>query len=162
MKGFFSLADDEALVVEFEPPSGLFWSICLGDIWFRTIDYSHHQTSLNGHQVTIDPDGRCRVVIAHRDPGVANWLDTTDHRHGVICLRWVRVDRRPEVHTRVVPFAEIDESLHTGTARVAPVERADVLARRRSAVARRWAVPLTTRWSYSTATLDPQPPRTGT
>ena len=119
VKGFFSLADDEALVVEFEPPSGLFWSICLGDIWFRTIDYSHHQTSLNGHQVTIDPDGRCRVVIAHRDPGVANWLDTTDHRHGVICLRWVRVDRRPEVHTRVVPFAEIDESLHTGTARVA-------------------------------------------
>jgi hypothetical protein len=161
VKGFFSLADDEALVVEFEPPSGLFWSVCLGDIWFRTIDYSHHQTSLNGHQVTVDPDGRCRVVIAHRDPGVANWLDTTDHRHGVICLRWVRVDRRPEVHTRVVPFAEIDASLHAGTARVTPAERAGVLARRRSAVARRWAVPLTTRWSYSTATLDPQPPRNG-
>ena len=50
VKGFFVLEPDQALVVTFRPPEGSFWSICLGDIWFRTIEYSHHQTSLNGHQ----------------------------------------------------------------------------------------------------------------
>ena len=33
-----------------------------------------------------------RFVIAHRDPGVANWLDTAGHRHGTVGVRWVGPD----------------------------------------------------------------------
>ncbi len=158
VKGFFVLEPDEALVVSFAPPDGRFWSISVGDMWYRTFDYSHHQTSLNGHQATIDTDGRCRFVISGSDPGVPNWLDTVGHARGVVCIRWVMTDSRPQPETRVVRLDELDEVLPADTARVTPADRAAVIERRKQAVARRWAVPLTTRWSYSTATIDPPRP----
>ena len=52
----------------------------LGNPWWETIDYGRHQSSLNGHQATVDDDGVVRAVIAHDDPGVANWLDTAGPR----------------------------------------------------------------------------------
>jgi hypothetical protein len=123
-------------------------------MWYRTFDYSHHQTSLNGHQVELDADGVCRVVIAHHDPGLPNWLDTLGHKQGVVIVRWVMVSHRPQPRTRIVPFAELISVLPE-TRRVGSDERAQTLDRRREAVARRLAVPLTTRWSYSTSTIDP-------
>jgi len=158
VKGFFVLPADDALLVEFTPPEGLFWSISVGDMWYRTFDYSHHQTSLNGHQVELDPDGVCRIVIAHHDPGIANWLDTLGHEQGVVILRWVMVSHRPQPRTRIVPLAEITSVLPPETRRVERAERAQAIRRRRDAVARRLAVPLTTRWSYSTSAIDPPPP----
>ena len=98
---------DEALVVEVEPPQGLYWSYSIGNPWWETIDYGRHQSSLNGHQAVIDDDGVLRVVIAHHDPGIANWLDTAGHSEGPIILRCVRTDTAPVPTTRVVPFAEV-------------------------------------------------------
>jgi hypothetical protein len=158
VKGFFVLRPHEALLVEFTPPEGLFWSISIGDMWYRTFDFSHHQTSLNGHQVELDADGVCRVVIAHRDPAVPNWLDTVGHERGVVILRWVMVSDRPQPRTRVVPFADLGAVLPAETRKVSAAERAGALVRRSEGVARRLAVPLTTRWSYSTAGTDPHRP----
>jgi hypothetical protein len=159
VKGFFVLPADDALLVEFTPPEGLFWSISVGDMWYRTFDYSHHQTSLNGHQAEVDADGVCRVVLAHQDPGLANWLDTLGHHQGVVILRWVMVSHRPQPQTRIVPFAELFAALPPETRQVSDTERARTLRLRRDAVARRLAVPLTTRWSYSTSAMDPPQPR---
>jgi hypothetical protein len=155
VKGFFVLAPDEALMIEFTPPEGFFWSVSVGDMWYRTFDFSFHQTSLNGHQVVLDADGVCRVVVAHQDPGVANWLDTVGHERGVVIFRWVMVSNRPQPDLRVVPFSELEGALPPGTPRVDPGERARSIGRRRDAVAKRLAVPLTTRWSYSTSVIDP-------
>ena len=80
--GSWQLAPDEALLVEVAPPQGLYWSYSLGNPWWETIDYGAHQSSLNGHQASVDDDGTLRVVIAHEDPGVANWLDTAGHSAG--------------------------------------------------------------------------------
>ena len=74
--GRFELEPDEALILEFEPPKGVYWSISLGNPWLETIHYGRHQSSLNGHQAVVDPDGKVRFVLAAQDPGVANWLDT--------------------------------------------------------------------------------------
>jgi hypothetical protein len=71
--GSWKLAPDEALIIEVEPPEGLYWSYSLGNIWWETIDYGNHQSSLNGFQAAVDDDGIVRVVVAHQDPGVANW-----------------------------------------------------------------------------------------
>ena len=40
--GSFQLAPDEALVVEVEPPHGLYWSYSIGNPWWETIDYGAH------------------------------------------------------------------------------------------------------------------------
>ncbi len=136
--GSWQLGDDEALVVEVEPPKGLYWSYSLGNPWWETIDYGKHQSSLNGHQAVVDDDGLVRVVIAHRDPGVANWLDTAGHSEGPVILRCVRTETAPVPETRVVPFADIDAALPAGTRRVTAEARAAVIEARRRAVSRRF------------------------
>ncbi len=125
--GSFQLAPDEALVVEVEPPRGLYWSYSLGNPWWETIDYGRHQSSLNGHQAVVDDDGVLRVVIAHDDPGVANWLDTAGHSEGPIILRCVRTETAPVPTTRVVPFADVAAALPPDTRRVTVDERAAVI-----------------------------------
>jgi hypothetical protein len=137
--GSFQLEPDEALVVEVTPPSGLYWSYSLGNPWWETVDYARHQSSLNGHQAVVDDDGILRVVIAHEDPGVANWLDTAGHSAGPVILRCVRTDSAPVPTTQVVPFAELAAALPAGTHRVTPQERRAVIAARRLAVSKRFA-----------------------
>jgi hypothetical protein len=137
--GSWQLAPDEALLVEVDPPQGLYWSYSLGNPWWETVDYGRHQSSLNGYQAVLDNDGVLRVVIAHRDPGIANWLDTAGHSEGPIILRCVRTDRAPVPTTRVVAFDEIGAVVPVDTRRVSVTERAAVIKARQLAVSRRFA-----------------------
>ncbi len=82
-----------------------------------------HQSSLNGHQAGVDDDGIVRAVIAHEDPGVANWLDTAGHSAGPVILRCVRTESAPVPTTRVVSWPTIAAALPAGTRRVTPEER---------------------------------------
>ena len=136
--GSWELGPDEALLVEVTPPEGLYWSYSLGNPWWETIDYARHQSSLNGHQAEVDPDGMVRAVIAHQDPGVANWLDTAGHSAGPVILRCVRTETAPIPTTRVVSFSEVAASLPAETRRVTPEERRETIAARRLAVSRRF------------------------
>jgi hypothetical protein len=136
--GSWELGPDEALLVEVTPPVGLYWSFSLGNPWWETIDYARHQSSLNGHQAEVDPDGTVRAVIAHQDPGVANWLDTAGHSAGPVILRCVRTKTAPIPTTRVVSFSEVAATLPVETRRVTPEERRGTIAARRVAVSRRF------------------------
>jgi hypothetical protein len=136
--GSWQLGRDEALVVEVEEPRGLYWSFSLGNPWWETIDYARHQSSLNGHQADVDDDGVVRVVIAHQDPGVANWLDTAGHGSGPVILRCVRTETAPMPNTTVVPFSEVGTTLPSDTRRVTPDERRATIAARRRAVGARF------------------------
>ena len=44
--------------------------------------------SRNRASTTLEPDGSFRIVLAHADPGVPNWIDTEGQglRHGVLAL----------------------------------------------------------------------------
>ena len=44
--------------------------------------------SLNRFQTKLDADGRFRIVIAHRDPGEENWLDTEGRSFGMVFWRY--------------------------------------------------------------------------
>ena len=136
--GSWELGPDEALLVEVTPPEGLYWSFSLGNPWWETIDYGRHQSSLNGHQAEVDPDGMVRAVIAHDDPGVANWLDTAGHSAGPVILRCVRTETAPIPTTRVISFSDVAASVPADTRRVTPEERLDTIAARRLAVSRRF------------------------
>ena len=137
--GSWKLAPDEALIIEVTPPEGLYWSYSLGNIWWETIDYGNHQSSLNGFQAVVDDDGKVRVVVAHKDPGVANWLDTAGHSEGPIILRCVRTESAPVPETRLVSFDSIVEELPPGSTQVSRSEREAAIDIRRRAVSRRFA-----------------------
>ncbi|HEV7581194.1 MAG TPA: hypothetical protein VGO77_12435 [Mycobacterium sp.] len=136
--GRWELHSDEALIVEVEPPEGIYWSFSIGNPWWETIHYGRHQSSLNAHQAAVDSDGVVRVVLCERDPGVANWLDTAGHSNGPIILRCVRTETAPTPSTRVVPFDQVHAELPPDTTTVDAEERASILAGRRKAVRERF------------------------
>jgi hypothetical protein len=137
--GRWELEPDEALILEVEPPQGVYWSFSLGNQWWETIHYGRHQSSLNAHQATVDSDGKVRVVVSSRDPGVANWLDAAGHSNGAMILRCVRTETAPVPTVRVVPVANVARELPADTATVTPEERARVIAWRRRAVYERFS-----------------------
>jgi hypothetical protein len=137
--GRWELSADEALILEVDPPEGVYWSYSLGNPWWETIHYGRHQSSLNAHQAVVDSDGLVRVVLCGRDPGVANWLDTAGYSNGAMILRCVRTTTAPTPRGRVVSFDDIAAALPADTKRITADERASILERRRRAVHERFA-----------------------
>jgi hypothetical protein len=134
----FDLDPGEVLVLDFEIPRAPYWGLQVGDLWWQAADYVDHQSSLNGHQVEADPDGRARIVVGAEDPGVANWLDTAGLLRGVILLRWYHADRHPVPEAKRMRAADAGRALLPQTARLGPEERRRRLDARREAVVRRY------------------------
>ncbi|MEZ4215905.1 MAG: DUF1214 domain-containing protein [Myxococcota bacterium] len=106
----WELGPDEALVIEApEIPRCSTWNFQLGNFWMESLDYRYHRVSVNKYTAAYEPDGSVRVVVAHRDPGpkYPNWIDTCGHARGAMLWRWIEADSHPDVHTRVVKFAEL-------------------------------------------------------
>jgi hypothetical protein len=137
--GRWELSPNEALIVEVQPPKGIYWSFSIGNPWWETIHYGRHQSSLNALQAAVDSDGLVRVVLCSKDPGIANWLDTAEFSNGPIILRCVRTETAPMPSTRVVPFDDIHAQLPPDTATVTAQQRATIIAARREAVRERFA-----------------------
>lgn len=106
--GKFLLEPDEAIVMEGRIPPCLYANVCLWNIHMQSLDYRHHQISFNLDQIQLDDDGRFRVVIAHADPGVPNWLDTAGHRTGHMYWRFMLAEEDPETPVcRVVKLVDV-------------------------------------------------------
>ena len=86
---FWDLDDGEALVVDSDVPDARYWSLRLYTMaWFELVEPTGRVASLNHRQLAISADGRLRVVVSARDPGVPNWLDTGGRPVGLLTLRW--------------------------------------------------------------------------
>jgi hypothetical protein len=140
--GVYELGPDEALVIEERiPVPPLYIGFNLSNLWGESFDYANHTSSLNGFQAEVDPDGVLRFVVAHRDPGVPNWLDTTGHPEGFMGLRWVypeRPDRLPTLKVAKTPFEKIRQHLPAGVRSVSPEERREQIRIRQRHVQRRY------------------------
>jgi hypothetical protein len=143
--GHFDLGEDQAMIVTV-PAAGRevapYQGIQLGSMWYVSLDYINHQTSLTADQARIDPDGQLRFVIGERDPGVANWLELTGRRRGYVQIRWQRLTRdlTPQDGPRacVIPFDEIPGRLpYYQDARVSAQAWRARIAARQAAVAER-------------------------
>ena len=127
--GVFELAPDEALVVESRipvPPQYL--GFHLSNLWGESLDYANHVSSLNGFQAERDPDGALRFVVAHCDPGVPNWVDTTGQPEGFMAARWAYTAKPPQeewptIRALRVPFERVRDALPPGVRTVSPTER---------------------------------------
>lgn len=141
--GIYELAEDEALIVEMhQPVEPLYIGFCLGNLWGESLDFANAQSSLNGLQAHRDPDNVFRLVISHRDPGLANWVDTTGLPEGYMTVRWAYsekpMDNLPWAETRKVKLDELMQHLPAHTRRVTPEERRTAIAVRQEHVQRRY------------------------
>ena len=135
---WYRIAPEEALLLEVYVPECAYWGIQLGDVWYQSLDWWNHQSSLNGHQAVVSDDGIFRAVISHHDPGIANWLDTTGSNEGCITYRWNQATSQPVPTCRLIPFAEIADHLDHRWAPITPDERRTVLRSRRRGALRRF------------------------
>ena len=111
--GVYVLTPDEALIIENEiPVEPMYIGMHLANFWGESFDYANRITSLNGMQSERSSDGLLRYVVAHRDPGVPNWLDTTGHPEGFLTPRWAYFEKPPQerwprITAKRVPLAEV-------------------------------------------------------
>ncbi|MFO0711111.1 MAG: hypothetical protein U0353_14785 [Sandaracinus sp.] len=113
---YWRLADDEALVIEASPPPCDHWNFQLNNHWMESLDYRFHRIHLNSAIAATRPDGSIRLIVAHTDPGLPNWIETVGHRFGTMCFRWVRPSlpdgiEPPVPSCRVVKHAELGSLL---------------------------------------------------
>ncbi|NQZ96861.1 MAG: DUF1214 domain-containing protein [Myxococcales bacterium] len=104
---YWELAEDEAFVIDLDPPECEYWNLQIGNHWLESLDYMNFQTHVNQETAVADADGHVRIVVARRDPGVPNWLDTAGHARGGLALRWVGAKEIPEPRTQVVALSSL-------------------------------------------------------
>jgi hypothetical protein len=85
----YAIGPDEALVMRGRFPRCRFANVVLWNHRLQTPPYRHRRVSLNRNQVVYERDGSFRMVVAHRDPGVPNWLDAAGLTTGMIFWRFL-------------------------------------------------------------------------
>jgi len=141
VEGLFELADDEALVIETNIPEDCsYWNFQLVDDFWRSIEWVHRQSSLNGFTARLDDDGKFRAVVSVQDPGVPNWLDTFGHNTGQIYGRWTNSASEIAPLVRKIKVADVRQYIPANTPVVTAQERdAAIRLRRKGAqLRRRW------------------------
>jgi len=135
--GWFALKDGEVAIVTFDPIEAAYCSIVLYDIWGRSLEYRDHLTSLNNAQMTPDGDGNFSFVIAARDPGAHNWLDTTGLHEFAAGLRWQGISSKaktpPRVQTRIVDAGQLPQAMPAAIRKSSPEQRAAQIRERQAA-----------------------------
>lgn len=104
---YWRLAPDEALVIDAMPPACDAWNFQLDNHWLESLDYRYFTIHVNKHTAEYRADGSVRVVVAHEDPGVPNWIQTVGHDCGAMSWRWIRAAEHPQPTTRVVKLDEV-------------------------------------------------------
>jgi hypothetical protein len=118
----WSIQPDEALILEFENHPG-FWMMTNMGSFYNSMDFLYRPVSYTPSRTKVDSDGRVRLVLAHDDPGVNNWIDTQGFTYGALTHRNHETGGVADVSTRLVKRAELDAALPADTVRVTREER---------------------------------------
>lgn len=135
----WKLRPDEALIVEMDWHDG-FWLFGMGCVFGQSMDFLHRPVSYSPARTHIGADGVVRLVIAHDDPGVANWLDTQGMPQGNLGYRNLMSQNPATFRTRLVPRADLMAHLPADTATVTPEQRRAEMLRRYRAIKLRFGL----------------------
>lgn len=113
--GWFDIQEDEALIFEGDALLGGYAIVHIMNAWLQSIEGPTHKGLTGTNQrfnkttLTTNEDGSWRAVVAHKNPGVANWLNPHGHTRGHFTLRIVHPEgdgtKRPRA--RKVKFADL-------------------------------------------------------
>jgi hypothetical protein len=85
----YLLGPDEALVMTGRWPACRFANVSLWNRFQQTFDYVNRPISRNRKQTQLEPGGSFRMLLAHEDPGLPNWLDTEGRPFGLVFWRFM-------------------------------------------------------------------------
>ena len=142
--GVYQLERDEALIIEsavtVEPS---FLGFHLSNLWGESLDFESYQSNLNPALMEMTEDGVYRWVVAHEDPGIPNWLDTTGLAHGFLTVRYTYEKQPPKeqwptLRVEKVAFADIAKHLPADTRPITRESREQAILMRHRHVQRRY------------------------
>lgn len=142
-KANLSLEEDEALIIRCNAAGAQFRNLVLTDAFHLSIEYWKRTSSLNMVQMAPDEDGDFTFVIAARDPGIHNWLDTGGLKRTMFGHRWQAFERgsehgAPWMTGRLVKFDRLDRELSDGVRRIDEAGRKAQIGAREEGVKRRF------------------------
>ena len=104
----FFINHDEALVITGRWPDCRFGNVCLWNRFQQTLDYTRRAASLNRAQTVLEEDGSFRMILAHENPGLPNWLDTEGNLFGLVFWRFFLAQGEVETpRATVVKLADL-------------------------------------------------------
>jgi hypothetical protein len=131
------LAPDEALIVEFDRHDGL-WMFTNMGAFCTSMDFLYRPVSYTPSRSKVDADGKIRLVLAHDDPGLHNWVDTQGFERGHLTYRHMLEGAPVPLATRLVKREALDKELPADTARVTPAERTAMMMERYNGILQRY------------------------
>jgi hypothetical protein len=137
--GWWQLGPDEALLITTDVPDADYWGWTVHHRYrLDSGDFANRQTSLNMVQTQVDDDARIRLVVAHEDPGVPNWIETEGQPEGMLVYRSIGTRSRPSLECEVVPLDALGAHLPSDAPVIDAAARRDRLAQRRTSVLARY------------------------
>ena len=137
----FDLSPGQALIVSVGKSDALYQGFEAADAFAQSLPYATNQSSLNATQAQLSSDGRFYFVVAGKDPGVPNWIDTQGYAQGFLFLRWQELPgplpASDDPTSQVVALSAVRSALPAGTPTVTAAQRTTQLAARNKAEARR-------------------------
>jgi hypothetical protein len=105
--GPWALAEDEALELRLRFPKATYCSAALWNRFSQTVDPRVHRSTINHAQAKPEPDGSVRILVAHRDPGHPNWLDTGGRHAGSLFWRFLLAESSPgKIESKVIKLGK--------------------------------------------------------
>ena len=91
----------------------------------------------------VSEDGLYRWIVAHDDPGVRNWVDTTGLGHGFLTVRYTYQRQPPKedwptLSVEKVALADVRDRLPSETRSVTQADRESAILLRHRHVQRRY------------------------
>jgi hypothetical protein len=105
-----------------------------------SMDYLYRPVSYTPSRTKVDSDGKVRLVMAHKDPGFHNWLDTSGLEQGMVVNRNSGADHITVFRTQVVKHADLAGHLPADTATVTPEQRTQQMLRRFHSIQQRYRI----------------------
>lgn len=100
------LADDEALIVEFDNHDG-FWMVSLGGAFMNSMDFLYRSVSYTPARTKVDSDNKVRLILSSTDPSYHNWLDTQGFAAGNLTYRNLLSQATTTFATKLVKKSEL-------------------------------------------------------
>jgi hypothetical protein len=135
----WQIAPDEALIIEFEDPKSFWMTTNMGS-FYNSMDFLYRPISHTPSRTKVDGDGRIRLVLAHADPGLQNWVDTQGFTFGALTYRDNEGGGVPEFRTQLVKHAELARHLPADTANCTPEQRLKQMRERFHGILQRYVL----------------------
>lgn len=133
----WKIAPDEALIVEFDAHPGL-WMLSNMGAFMTSMDFLYRPVSYTPSRTAVDADGKIRIMLAHDDPGYANWLDTQGFEWGNLTYRHMLEGAPVPLETRLVKRAELAAALPAESLKVTPEQRLRQMHQRFNGIRQRY------------------------